>query len=240
MLLLSPCFVASAQKSEPHLMLFLLIGQSNMAGRGELAKDPTPADPNIFMLSKDCEWVPARHPIHFDKPVAGVGLALEFAHQIKKEFPSSRVGLIPCAIGGSSLDEWQPGTVNYAEAVRRTREALKNGRLAGILWHQGESDVEAHKRTTYFKRFSSMIMQLRKDLKAPLVPLVIGELGDFRKEHVEFNRQIPSIAGSVPLCLFAHSDGLKDKGDTLHFDAPSLEKLGQRYAEAYLKLIRHP
>jgi len=98
------------QKGEPPLMLFLLVGQSNMAGRGAVANDGNPPDPDVLMLTKDSEWVPAKHPIHFDKPVAGVGLALEFARQIRKEFPTSRIGLIPCAIGGSSLDDWQPGT----------------------------------------------------------------------------------------------------------------------------------
>ena len=50
--------------------LFLLVGQSNMAGRGVVdAQDKTP-DPRILMLNKAGEWASAVDPLHFDKPAA--------------------------------------------------------------------------------------------------------------------------------------------------------------------------
>ena len=59
--------------------LFLLVGQSNMAGRGTVeAQDRTP-HPRVLMLNKADAWVPAIDPLHFDKAAAGVGLGKTFA-----------------------------------------------------------------------------------------------------------------------------------------------------------------
>ena len=55
--------------------LFLLVGQSNMAGRGTLEKQDTTPHPRVLMLNKAGEWAPAVDPLHFDKPSAGVGLS---------------------------------------------------------------------------------------------------------------------------------------------------------------------
>ena len=62
------------------LELFLLIGQSDLAGRGVI--EPQDVDPsaNIYALAQDLTWKPAVDPLHFDKPdIAGVGLGRSFA-----------------------------------------------------------------------------------------------------------------------------------------------------------------
>ena len=129
--LLSSVCPAGAEET----MLFLLIGQSNMAGRGQLPQEPPPPHPRIFMFNATREWVPAKDPVHFDKPkMAGVGLCSSFARQVADRYPDARIGLIPCAMGGSALAEWMPGKKLYTNAVARTRAALNGGgRLAGIL-----------------------------------------------------------------------------------------------------------
>ena len=82
---LALCLIAAAPAlaqpdSQPRdLQLFLLIGQSNMAGRGKVeAQDREPL-PRVWMLNKALAWVPAIDPVHFDKTVAGVGIARSFA-----------------------------------------------------------------------------------------------------------------------------------------------------------------
>ena len=64
--------------------LFLLAGQSNMAGRGKVTPVDRYPDPNILMLDRDAQWVPATDPVHFDKSVAGVGLGRGFAKGVRK------------------------------------------------------------------------------------------------------------------------------------------------------------
>ncbi len=225
-----------AETAPGNMQLFLLIGQSNMAGRGAVEPSDKATDPRIFMLTKEQQWVPAKDPVHFDKPVAGVGLCSEFARQMVAANPKIKVGLIPCAVGGTSLDQWKAGGSLYNNAIARAREAMKHGTLAGILWHQGESDCESGKVATYGERFAAMIGQLRKDLQAENVPVIMGELGQFKPSGKAFNAALPEVIRRVPLCALATSEDLTDKGDKTHFDSPSLRIFGKRYAEAFLKL----
>ncbi len=89
--------------------LYLLVGQSNMAGRGKVeAEDKNPVA-NLLMLDKLNNWVPAVDPLHFDKPSAGVGPGRTFGIAVAAAEPTITVGLIPCAAGGSPIDAWKPG-----------------------------------------------------------------------------------------------------------------------------------
>lgn len=236
--LLSSGFSAAPAEEPPRdMQLFLLIGQSNMAGRGVVEPEDQVTNPHIFMQTKDRKWVPARDPVHFDKPeVDGVGPSMEFARTLLKKDPSITIGLIPCAYGGTSMRQWKPeGNSHYKWAVSRAKEALKNGALRGILWHQGESDTSDKDTAAYAERFSTMIAQLRKDLSTD-VPVVIGELGHFRPYSEKFNAGLPNVAAGVPVCGYVTSEGLTDNGDTTHFDAHSQRILGRRYADVFLNL----
>ncbi len=236
--LLIPIASSLAEPVPEGMQLFLLIGQSNMAGRGKPEAQDQATNPHIFMLTKDLQWTLARDPLHFDKPdVAGVGPASEFARTVARTNPNLHIGLIPCAFGGTSLDEWKPGGKLYTDAVTRTREAMKKGTLAGILWHQGEADSSSpEKIASYPTRFAAMIAQLRADLHAEMVPVIVGEIGHFYKNGPPFNTILPEVVRNVPRCALATSEGLTDKGDHTHFNSPSQRTLGQRYAAAYLKL----
>lgn len=83
--------------------LFLLAGQSNMAGRGAIAPEDKVPHPRVLMLDRNGNWVPAVDPVHFDKPFAGVGPGRRFAILLAESDPSITVGLIPAACGGSPL-----------------------------------------------------------------------------------------------------------------------------------------
>jgi len=189
------------------MKLFLLIGQSNMAGRGKVEAKDMVENPHIFMLTKDLKWVLAKDPLHFDKPDAGVGPGSEFAREVLKADPRATIGLIPCAVGGTSLDQWKAGGALYKTAVERTREAMKQGTLAGILWHQGEADSAPDKAATYPDRFETMIGQLRKDLNAEKVPLVMGELVHGHGNNDAVNVELAKTAKEVPLCVLVSSEG---------------------------------
>jgi len=217
--------------------LFLLIGQSNMAGRGAVEAADRVPHPRVFMLDRDLAWVPAVDPMHFDKPeIAGVGLGSTFARVVAERFPGATIGLIPAAFGGTSLDQWAPGGELYTGAVRRAREARRRGELAGILWHQGEADRAGEKTRTYAARFAAMMARLRRDLGAEDVPVIVGELGRFRPENAAMNAVLAGLPATVPRCAFVDAAGLTDQGDRTHFDAPSLRLFGRRYAEAWLRL----
>jgi hypothetical protein len=230
---------ASTSAAPSDMKLFLLIGQSNMAGRGPVEASDKVPHPRVFMLTKELAWVPAVDPMHFDRPeIIGVGPGASFGRAVADADPKITVGLIPAAVGGTSLDQWKIGGELYTNAIARAHAALAHGKLAGILWHQGESDNTAEKAATYTERFRTMIAQLRKDLHAEDVPLLVGELGRFRESNEVVNKVLVTLPSQVPLCAFVSAEGLKDKGDQLHFDSASQREFGRRYAQAWFGLVK--
>jgi hypothetical protein len=233
----------TAQTPAPaNLDLYLMIGQSNMAGRGVPGAEDKEPIPEVWVQAKDLSWKPAIDPLHYDKPeIAAVGIGRSFAKAVMAARPGVSVGLIPAAFGGSALDEWKPGTTHYNEAIRRTKAALKSGRLRGILWHQGEADSGKEPLArSYAERFTAFIAQLRADLDAKDVPVVLGELGRFYSSRAKYAdvvvEQLKSIPSTVPHSAFVSAEGLTDKGDSTHFDTASLHEFGVRYAAAFLRI----
>lgn len=218
--------------------IFLLVGQSNMAGRGAIEEEDKIPHARIFVLNQEKTWGPAVDPLHFDKPaLVGVGLGSAFARAIADAEPSALIGLVPAAFGGTSLDQWAPGGQLYTNAVERARMALATGaRLRAILWHQGESDSTAEKAATYAARFDRMITRLRSDLSSPDVPVIVGELLHRRTASAVMNPVLRNLPNSITRCLCVSASGLSDKGDKTHFDSASLRELGRRYARSFLSL----
>lgn len=223
----------------PDLRLFLLIGQSNMAGRGAVEAQDREPIARVWMLNKTLEWVPALDPMHSDIPAAGVGLGRSFAKVLAASDTTANIGLIPSAVGGTSLDQWKPGGKLYSEAVRRTAVAMKAGKLRGILWHQGEGEAsDPALASSYRERFSVFIKQLRTDLDAPDVPVIVGQLCESAPKPLRqvVDEQLALIPLRVPHSAFVSSAGLKHEEGQVHFNAPELREFGRRYGHAFLML----
>lgn len=223
--------------------LFLLIGQSNMAGRGAVEAEDKVPHPRVFTLTKEETWAPAVEPIHFDRPDRlGTGLGRTFGIVLANLAPGKKIGLIPAAMGGSALDEWKPGGKLYTDAVRRAKAAMKSGKLRGILWHQGEADSSKLELIrSYQARWLAVMESLRGELGD--VPIVVGELGQFlygREKDYQMarliNEQLAMLAVNGKRVAFVSSQGLGHKGDVLHFDSAGLREFGRRYAHAFLML----
>jgi len=222
--------------------IFLLMGQSNMAGRGRLDEVEALQDPHIFMFRED-RWITARELLHTDKPEAGVGLGMSFAIELIQAHLTP-IGLVPCAVGGTPLSRWMPGADLYENAVSITKRALFKGTLKGILWHQGEADsCNAEDANGYGRRFQHMINCLCSELSATGIPVVAGELGAFLRDcsgHDYFsivNQQLRQLEQSLPAYGCVTSNGLTGNGDNLHFNSKSLREFGCRYAKKYMNLV---
>lgn len=249
--LLASCLIAvwgitTAQSApDPHFELYILMGQSNMAGRGPLTEElKNQGHDSVFMQTKEKQWVPARHPLHFDKPaIAGAGPGLAFGIEMAKAKPGTRIGLVPCAVGGTSIERWLPGAYDsatnthpYDDAVERILFAMQSGVVKGIIWHQGEANSQPGAAKKYLLQLTELINRIRTLTGNPQLPFVAGELGRFLATSDNINQQLELLPKLVPNTSVASAEGLADKGDHLHFDSPSASELGKRYAVKMMAL----
>lgn len=225
--------------------LFLLAGQSNMAGQGIVGAEDLKSHTRILAQAKDGTWRLAVDPIHYDKPVAGVGLGRSFAGVLTEANESISIGLVPAACGGSPIASWEPGAFHdqtkthpYDDALKRVGRAMQDGVLKGILWHQGESDSTPARAAAYRTRLQALIQRFRVDLNAPRLPFIIGQLGQFpekpwnpSRHTIDEAHQI--LAQEMDRVAFVSSDHLTCKSDNIHFDTRSLHAFGRRYAHVY-------
>ena len=237
--------------------LYLLVGQSNMSGRGHLTAENRISDPRVFSFGRDWTFAPAVEPLHWEKKACGAGLGMTFAIDMAGTDPDKRIGLIPCAFGGSPVAGWQPGARHYTNAVARAKKAMKEGTLKGILWHQGCSDsTDAKKVEVYEEKLVKALSSLRHELGADDVPIVLGELGEYLANNKEKARsKDPEVAKrprfllwkEINACTYAaaaklgnakvvSAKGLTPNRDILHFDTKSLREFGHRYAKAMREL----
>lgn len=221
----------------------LMIGQSNMAGRGFINEVPMICNERILML-RNAGWQMMAEPINYDRPNAGIGLAGSFAAMWCMEHEGEQIGLIPCAEGGSSLNDWAVDKNLFKNAVIQAGFAMQDSELIGILWHQGESDSYGGGYQTYYKKLQVIIESLRKELNAFEVPLIIGGLGDFLgkngfglncTEYELVNEQLLKFAREQENSCFVTAEGLTPNPDGIHMDAVSQRRFGVRYYEAFVK-----
>lgn len=220
-----------------NLHVYLLIGQSNMAGRAEVTEDIAGVIDRCYLLNDKNEWVPAKNPLNLYSTIRKgegmqkLGPGYSFALKMLEANPDISLGLVVNARGGSAIHQWQRDANYYLQATERTQAAIKTGTLKGILWHQGESDTK--RQETYLDSLKALISNLRNDLGEKNLPFVAGQISN--TPQMQMNDVIASLPEHVQHTAYASSKDLKTY-DRWHFDTKSQITLGQRYAEAMLKL----
>ncbi|CAK7329969.1 unnamed protein product [Dovyalis caffra] len=232
--------------------IFILSGQSNMAGRGGVYKDhhhhnhqywdkvvPPECQPNqdILRLSVKLQWEQAQEPLHADidsKKVCGVGPGMSFANMVREKM-GAVVGLVPCAVGATAIKQWARGELLYENMVRRAKESVEDGgEIKGLLWYQGESDTShIHDADVYQGNIEKLIKNVREDLGLPSLPIIMVAIisGDGKYEEKVREAQLRINLPNV-VCVDAKGLGLQE--DRLHLTTEAQVKLGHLLADAYL------
>ena len=222
------------------LSSFLLIGQSNMSGRGILNADNRIFDARILRLVNG-RWQTMWEPLSADRVFAGASLAPAFALEYLKQ-TGEQVGLMPASDGGSSIDEWQPGEALYDHAVSEARLAMRISDIKAILWHQGEADCNPARAAVYAPKFLHMFRTLKKDLQLPDIRIYVGGLGDYLPKcefdpnlaHYDgMNTVLRTLAAENDDIRYVSAEGLTSNDDHLHFNTESLREFGKRYFAAF-------
>ena len=242
--------------------VYLLIGQSNMAGRGDLISGDENSIEGAYLLNASGSVVPANNPLNQYSTVhknttQGINPGFSFVQKIYKE-TGRKVLLVVNARGGSSITYWVKSKLYnsssdmsnfvvagdhylYDEAVARAKQAMKYGTLKGILWHQGESD---RSDANYMTKLNAMVASLRADLG--YVPFVAGQIATWREGSADFNERLSTISSVIQNADYISSEipegtplsdwQWKDSSDP-HFSRTAQLVLGERYAQKVLKMV---
>jgi hypothetical protein len=176
---------------------------------------------------------------------------MAFAARLLEHEPDRLIGLIPCAKGDTTLDQWRPALSDqtlYGACVKRAGAASTMGALAGLLFFQGESDAvdpaqSRHQPTsaeTYAEGFTSLIMQLRYDVGQPNLPIVFAQIGSNAAPGAYINWEVvqqQQAAVDLPCAAMITTADLPLR-DAVHFTTESYSVIGQRFADAYVDLLR--
>lgn len=251
----TPVDLSSLPAGVERVDIYLLLGQSNMKGRGEIPAVQTGNPLIVSMNMADNQWYVAEHPLHKTgvpdlidgSDNAGVGPGLEFARGVLSQTNGVRIALVPCAVGGAWINLWQPGQKLYTNAIYRAQKALADApsgkaRIKGVLWLQGESDAKESRNAAYSGKLSTLVRSLRTDLNEPDLPFIACTIGSFiTSPNYPHVTGINNILLSLPerelhtACVDAR-DITGHIGDNMHYNTDSQIIIGGRYANAYAAL----
>lgn len=239
--------------------VYILAGQSNMSGRGalsDLAEAERVPDPAITLYGNDGQERVAVEPlddagdqvdpVSADR-LAAVGPGLFFARAMRQR-NGRPVVLVPCAKGGSSIGQWRPADARdtlYGSCLARAREA--GGRLAGVLWYQGETDAEksATIAAGWGESLAALVARARDDAGNADLPVAFVRLSD-KPAPAEGVDRFPSwgIVQDQQAGLHLHcvasvpAAGLPRNADDLHLATAAQRVLGPLLARAMIDLQR--
>jgi hypothetical protein len=240
----APDILPEVEGTQPqNLEIYLLIGQSNMAGRANIDEQDKDTLANVFLFTgiNGKEWEKAANPLNKystvrkDISMQKLGPGYTFAKEMAKACKEKQIGLVVNAKGGTSIEEWKPGSELFNEAVKRAKLAMKSGNLKGIVWHQGESN--SSKPDLYPAQITELIQSLRTELGIPDLPFVAGQLSEDKPARHDFNAMILTLPSIVEFTGVVTTEGTVTMEGT-HFNSASQRLLGERYAAKMLKLIR--
>lgn len=234
-----------------NIWVYILAGQSNMAGRGKVEPIDTIPDSRIFTINKAGELILAKEPLHFyEHTMTGLDCGLSLGKELLKNIPDSiSLLIIPTAVGGSSISQWiNDSTFRNVTLLtnfkKRTEIGKKYGTIKGILWHQGENDATVQETIEiYDKQLQKLFTLFRNEIDNSELPIIIGELGSFSKTADNWqaiNSKIEEYVKTDPNSYLIKTNDLKDKGDRVHFDSRGQREIGKRFAEKFIKIEDRP
>lgn len=232
--------------NKENIWVYIMAGQSNMAGRGFIEPKDTISNNRILTINDRSKLIYAKEPLHFYEPsMTGLDLGMSFAKEIITKIPDSiSVLIIPTAVGGSSIKKWienkKHRNVQLLDNFENKVALAKTyGKIKGVLWHQGESDTNDQSLIeNYDKNLSLLFIKFRQIIKNKQLPIIVGELGNYsnnKENWKKLNSKIISYAQTDSNVKVVKTSDLTDKGDKLHFNSESIRILGKRYAEKLMK-----
>src|SRR5208283_266740 len=168
----------------------------------------------------------------------GAGLGLPFAVALVEQ-TRVPIGLVACAHGGTSMEQWNPAKKNeggnslYGSFLRQIQ--LAGGKVKGVLWYQGESDARGGDAWKIYHRvFADFIASVRADLNQPDLPFYYVQIGRFINAAdlkgwnavQEFQRRLPERVPNTGVVSVIDLE----LDDAIHVGTHGLKRTGARLA----------
>lgn len=227
-----------------NVWVFLLAGQSNMAGRGLVEPADTLPLKRLLTINRQGELTLAKEPLHFYEPaLTGLDCGYSFGKTLLKNLPDSVfVLLIPTAIGGSSISQWLGDSLyRNVKLFSNFKQKVETGKQFGIikalLWHQGESDANKAAIPYYKGRLGELLGRFRAVIGDDNLPVLLGELGSYSKNNDDWqaiNKAIHAYSAADNRTAVIATGDFKHKGDSIHFNSEGQRMMGERFAKAYV------
>lgn len=237
------CKPAESTPPKADTLVFIMAGQSNMAGRGTVTAADTIKHPRVLEIDDNGTISRKREPnTIFQGAIAGVDCGLAFGKELVPHLgPNTCVLLVQCSISSTGIQDWlgdsTRGVPLYTNLLSRTRMGIQHGPLKGILWHQGEHNASDQSSATgYAQALSTFIQKYRNDLNQSQLPFYIGLLPSWSKRPFTtvINSDIQSTANTVPFVYLIPTADLPAKPDSLHIESAGQREFGKRLAHAAL------
>ena len=218
-------FASFAQAADKPVHLFILSGQSNMAGMNPKSG----FEPEVAKLFPDAD-VPYIKIARGGQPIR---LWVTEWNEIAKKH---------------GLESTSAGTKYYEPILAQFKEMLKKHPAptsVTFCWMQGERDAKEKLSKAYQDALAKLIANLRRDLKQPDMNFVIGRLSDFSKadEWENVRKTQVLLAEQDKRGAWVDCDDLNNKEkngvkrDDLHYTKEGYELLGRRFARQAWALI---
>lgn len=237
------------------IKVFVLAGQSNMAGLAKATELLPPYDKPISGIkawhygTKTWETF---SPKVFDLGNKGsFGPDISFGHAMASEFPGEDIRLIKGAMSGTNLyKQWAPsegGTYKWFMTVVKPAIADLNKKgleyeIAGMLWLQGESDAAEGKGESYETNLTAFIAHMRGEFKTPKMPFIIARVRDYfggasGQAEIVRKAQINVAQNTENVAWFDTDDCSMMEHPKGHYDAAGLIEIGKRFARTYKEIV---
>ena len=223
-------FASTSPAADKPVHIFILSGQSNMAGMNpKLGFEPEAkelfADAEVVYIKIAQGGQPIRFWVNQWNDIAEKhGLNAKLSEGGRKDF--------------------------YAQILQKykaLKERYPNPRSVTFCWMQGERDAREKLSSAYSDALTQLIKNLRSDLQHPEMNFVIGRLSDFGKDdntHWQHVRKVQvDVAAKDPRGAWVDCDDLNDKEkngvkrNDLHYTKEGYELLGRRYVRQAKAMI---
>ncbi|MBK8204568.1 MAG: hypothetical protein IPK68_20435 [Bdellovibrionales bacterium] len=242
--------------------VFVLAGQSNMAGQGQLYSylkneklTKIPSNVEFYVANRRvADW---DHQQDLDQDgVSEFGPEISFISEIGRLFPGKKIIGIKYAVNGTSLAQWLPKYQNnqgqtvtqnnplYLNLLAYIRSAVnqRDVEYKAMLWMQGESDALEYSSIgkMYQTNLFTIIEKIRTDLVEKDLAFIFGRI--YRYAHLPLESVVgvrsaqEKLARQVKNTFLLSTDNFV-LSDTWHFNGTGQFALGKCFATIFNQAV---